>query len=478
MSENDDSYAATKDDEEKFYYAFGGLDYVKGVAEKWNADLSDGTNDSCDIENDVAAEEDVFSHHTALSDTLRSAVDFCLSQYQILLLLSSIESSLYLTYINNNIIKKLEKDGELVSEEGGAKIFRMDSALSDKIHEADKRGEVLRIGGQKIGPSVFLGMVASFDALIVDIVGKLIQANPTRYISGEKSISISDVVGAASIEEILKEFVSDELYKFSRESHEVQNSYVENKFAIKIKDAWKRYPDYIEVFERRNLIAHGESRFNSRYTENCEKAGHKGVASLLGEPVELRLKYQKQAIYLLSEYAILLSFVLWRKHASEKENDAFETLNEASYKLIQDGHYELADRILSFALSLKNAEVSEEVRKMMVVNRASAASGKDNIEAGKKILEAEDWSASSLQFQISVAALRGEMDKVIELMPTAQKMGFSVLNFRTWPVFRFIRDKDDFNDALEASYGERIKEKQEIVDQESIDDNVDDATLH
>ena len=179
---------------------------------------------------------------------------------------------------------------------------------------------------------------------------------------------------------------------------------------------------------------------------------------------------------MLSEYAILLSFVLWRKHASDKESEAFETVNEAAYKLTQDGHYILAERILEFALSLKNPSVSEETRKMMIVNHASAVAAKDDQERCAKLLDCQDWSGSALQFKLSVAALRGDIDAVIEIAPQAHKLGFELVNYRVWPVFRFIRDDDRFNDVLESLYGERLKEAEGVLQHDS--DKSDQDMLH
>lgn len=476
MADSDDAFfAATLEDEKKLYYALGSLEYVKLVSDKWTSEVEgeQGKNS----ESVGKREEDVFSHHSAFAETLKSAVNFCLSQYQILILLSSFESGIATVYIKNEILGKLEKDGEPVSSENGVKIYKIGPKLQSEVFENEKRAEVLKLGSEKIGPSVFLGMVASFDALIVDIVGKLIQQNPSRFVSNDKTIPISDIIEADSIDDIVKNFVADELFRFSRESHDFQNSYIEKQFSIKIRDSWKRYSAYIEVFERRNLVAHGEKKFNARYATICERVGHKGVQEQIGQPLKLSFAYQRQAIYLLSEYAILLSFVLWRKYAADKEDEAFETLNEAAYKLIQDGHYVLAERILDFALSLKNSDVREELQKMIVVNHASALGRTDNQEACAKALETRDWSGSALQFQLSVAALKKDIDTVIKLVPQARALGFDMISFRSWPVFRFIREDEKFNDALEAAYGERLKEAHSVVEHDDAA-AAGDTTLH
>ena len=380
------------------------------------------------------------------------------------MLLSSLGSALALSYVKVEIIEKIEGGGESVGDESGARIFRLDDSLGEEIYENDKKASVLRIGGEKIGPSVFLGMVASFDALIVDIVGRLIQQNPSRFTSSEKAIPVIDLLTADSLESIIQKFISEELFRFSRESHDAQTVYIEKQFGVTIRESWKRYHQFIEVFERRNLVAHGEPSFNERYAKICASVGFEGIDEHIGKKLDLKTSYQKQAIYILSEYAILMAFVLWRKHAPDREFEAFATLNEAAYKLTQNGHFKLAERILDFALSLKNVNVSEEVRKMMVVNHASAVGGRDGNSEVAAVLDKHDWSASALQYKLSVAALKQDVKLVTEIAPQAHKLGFSMTQYRTWPVFRFIRDDKEFNDTLAQLYGERLVEADRVVE--------------
>lgn len=476
MFGSEKSYVVAFEDGKKISYATGNENRVRMLAQKWN----DGNFDqSTDGETEEKVDE-TYSHHTALSESLEAATNFCLSQFQVIGLLSQIQSIFHEGFVRRSIIDRLNSSDVPVEEVGSCKIYEVNEALREEIVKADMRGNLIELGSKKIGPSVFLGMIASFDALIVEIVGKLIQLNPERYSGSDKVISIGDILAASSKDDIIQQFVADELYRFSRESHDGQNSYIERNFNIKIKGEWARYPDFIEIFERRNLIAHGESLFNQRYVSICQSSGHKGIESQVGLPVEVRFIYQMQALFILSEYAILLSFMLWRKHAPDKEEEAFETLNEAAFKLIQDEKYQLAERILAFALSLKNVKVKDECRKMMIVNRASAArSFKDGgKELCAKILNAEDWSATAFHFQISVAALRDEIDEVIRLLPLAAKMSFGLSQFRHWPVFRFIRDEEQFNAALEAEFGERISAVHETTELLVQSDSEVEGTVH
>ena len=477
MDVDDEFYVVTRDDEKSLSYATGNRERVLRIAAKWNK--GEGAEKEADEEEEAA--EETFSHHSALSETLKSAVNFCRSQFQVLVILSTLGEGLNQAFIKRNIFEKLESDHISIEEIDGCKIYRVSEETAEEISRSDERSSILELSGEKIAPSIFMGMIASFDALIVDVVGKLIRLDPTRYSSADKAIPVEQILSASSIDELVQSFIADELYRFSRESHEVQTAYIEKHFSIKIREKWKRWPDFIEVFERRNLVAHGERKFNNRYVSICSKAGHKGSEKVANQEVKIELPYQIQALNILSEYAILLCFSLWRKHASDKESQAFETLNEAAFTLIQDRHYVLAERILEFALTLKGTEVSEEIRKMMVVNLASACRSSHGEDKCREILENEDWSASAIHFQLSVAALKGDEARLVELIPKAKLLGFEMFSYRTWPVFRFVRDNDAINAALEAAYGERLSKPPKLIaegDPESSAEDVPEGTMH
>lgn len=479
MSEDKKRFAALRDNKKLFAYALGSKKHIDKVVNGWSSE--DGQEDISAA--DLTVDGQDFSHHSALSETLNQSVEFSLSQFQIILLLSALEIGISQGFVKATIFKPLEEEGTLVDEKNDYKIFEVTDELYEKLDANDEKSKIMRKGASKITPSVFMGMIATFDALIVDIVGKLIKLNPERYASADKAIPLDKIIGANSVDEIVQSFISDELFRFSRESHEVQTSYIEKNFSISIIDRWKRWPDFIEIFERRNLVAHGESKFNQRYAQICDKHGHKGSVDIVGTEIKIELEYLIQSLDVLCEYAILLSFSLWRKLVTEKEAEAFETLNEAAYKLIKSERFTLAQRILEFALSLKGTSVTEEIRKMMVVNRASASKSSQSAEVCNKILEDEDWSACSLEFKISVAALKEDVDGVSALVSSAKQSGFDISNFRLWPVFRFMRNSDKLNDEIEKHYGTRISKVAKLVtkeDQSGVIEHVEaeDDTVH
>jgi hypothetical protein len=62
-----------------------------------------------------------------------------------------------------------------------------------------------------------------------------------------------------------------------------------------------------------------------------------------------------------------------------------------------------------------------------------------------EIVEAEDWSAASLDFQLAVAVLRDDFDKGASLMKQIGTSGeVTKENYEDWPLFNKFRRTDKF----------------------------------
>ena len=305
--------------------------------------------------------------------------------------------------------------------------------------------------------AVLMSVIAAFESSLSDSIRVMLRERSDRYAAGEKTIRVADVLCKSSFDEVVQQIISEELYTFFRGSHADQVKFIDTNFGVGIRNSWKRYPDFIEIFERRNLVAHGETKFTQRYAQICLANDHKGSDKIVGKTIELTPKYLNQSLDILTEFNILLNFSFWRKERGKDEAELFSKLNGAAYDLIGEGRNRLAAYILEYALSLKNTAVTNETRLMMIVNQASAYRHMDNSDHCNKILDPEDWSASSPKFRISVAALRSDVDQVVSLMNAAFLAGeVQKESFVEWPVFSFVRGEFKFRSEFKKIFKEEL----------------------
>jgi hypothetical protein len=145
---------------------------------------------------------------------------------------------------------------------------------------------------------------------------------------------------------------------------------------------------------------------------------------------------------------------LWRKFAKDERERADDVLNQFCYSLIYERSYKIAEILLTFGTKTLKQHGSEKTRRMMIVNLANAIRLQKREPEAIALLDREDWSASGEEFQLCVAAVKGEIDRVVELM---KRMGASGSitreDYRNWPVFRGIRTNPKFGATFEAVFG-------------------------
>jgi hypothetical protein len=72
----------------------------------------------------------------------------------------------------------------------------------------------------------------------------------------------------------------------------------------------------------------------------------------------------------------------------------------------------------------------------------------------KKLLDGEDWSAVNDDFSISVAAVRNDVDGVVALLERIGPNGRpNAEDYRTWSVFRGMRNHPRFKAAFSKAFG-------------------------
>ncbi len=326
------------------------------------------------------------------------------------------------------------------------------------VNNKVKKFEHLKEGVESLPASILMGLVARFDANISGLVRFLLLSRKEKLSGSEKAIPVREVLAASSFEDLINDLVEDEIHSLMRGSHDEQIKYIEDNFSIKIRDDFDRWPDFIEIFERRNLAAHGEGIANNRYAKVCKRSSVPSNSCLnIGDPVILTDKYLIHATDTLLEFGILLIWWLWLKQIPSDGSDAYNAINDVTYDLILEKRHNLASRILNSTLKRKTANVSESVRRMMAINMANCYKKLKKDREFKEAISMFDWSASADHYKISVASLNQDYIQVCSLMSrVTDDASVGKFGFREWPVFDWVRDNDDVKSKFEEVFGEKM----------------------
>jgi hypothetical protein len=370
----------------------------------------------------------------------------------------------YLFY--QKLVEHAKSDLYLLEEDNNTSVYNIYNHNMQEIRRLLDEFALDKQGFDALPGATLLSLVATFDSYFSEVVKFFLAIHPERYTESAKPVTLKEVFAKKSLDEVINQVIDNEINQLMRGSHTDQVQFIELHLDVKITNHYERWPNFVEIFERRNLVAHGNLIVNETYILNCKSAKYRDIDKItVGEQLSLDSKYLHKATDVLSEFGILLVFVLWRKHIKDSGEDAFEYINQTSYELIRVKRPRVAQRLLDFALYKQRRDCSDFTARMMLMNLANSYKKQENDDKCNEVISSIDGTASGDNFQICIASLRGDVDKVVALMPGLavrkgpRAGGISANSFRAWPIFDWVRDDPRVNETFEHVYGEPMRNK-------------------
>ena len=359
--------------------------------------------------------------------------------------------------INYEIYKNANRHLEMVDKDQQFEIYGITEDQYPSLRTQIRRLREIDRGVTVLPGAILLSLVATFDSFIADTLRIMLRNKSKRVIEPSKTISVKEVMEMSSFDDVITKIIDDEVEELMRGSHDKQIKYIENKLNIDIRNHYDEWGEFMEIFERRNLIAHGNYIVNSHYVRNCNEHGFQVDEGKCGERLSLDERYLRRSSDRLLEFGLSLIFVLWLKHFKGSRETAYGNLNDLTYELIKYGQARVAVRLLDLALFKQTPNASDEIKRMMTVNLANAYKKLKNDKRAQEVITGVDWSAAREDFQICVAAVKGDIERVVELMPkVAQGDLLKKSDFREWPVFDWAREEETVREKFQEIYGEPI----------------------
>lgn len=299
-----------------------------------------------------------------------------------------------------------------------------------------------------------LTLFAIFDAYIGDLIAALYRRKPTLFNAINRQMTISEMVSYTNIDDIKEIILESEIDTLRRKGYVELFEDLEKRFSINLRK-FDNWPSFVEISQRRNVVAHCDAITTHQYVKICRQEGFAfDPEPVIGKPLTIEPDYFTIACSILTEVAVKLGQTLWRKVIPDEIEEADDHLISVLYDFLERCEWPYAITAGSFALSLPK-HFNEVKRTIMLVNYAIAAkfSGQDSLATD--LLNSKDWSALSLDFRLAEAVLREDFEKASALMISIGKRGQFVTEeaYHVWPLFNQFRMSNQFVTAYESVYG-------------------------
>lgn len=352
--------------------------------------------------------------------------------------------------------RTVEKHALETTLDGDWKIYKVPAVLQSSIVRSFNKSRLTSDAIEIFPQLMLLGLVSQFDAYTGKLLRVAISYRPDIVSKSQKTFPAHEVLQYPDIDTFKNAVIDKEVETFLRKSHDEQFDWLSSTFNIKTRDRLDSWPEFVEACERRNLFAHSNGIVSEQYRIKC-LAAEAEVKQERGDVLDVGPKYLRRKVGVFLEIGIKIAQVISRKinDSDDNINRMDSLLNSISYELILHQHYEEAKKLLDFGCEVLKKHPDATLQNMMIVNRANAYKLSGKLDQAKKIVDAVDWSPFDPSFRISVAAVRDDVDEVVEIMPQlVGRKDFPMTSYRDWPVFTTIREHELFTSAFERLYGQ------------------------
>jgi hypothetical protein len=334
--------------------------------------------------------------------------------------------------------------------------FRVQPAGQELFRKAIEELRQNQLAKRLVSQSLLFSLLSQHDYFVGDILRCIYVRRPDILRLDDKEIKFSDLLIYGSVDALRGSLVDAEIETFLRKSHAEQFGYVESKFGIQLTKGLAIWPDFIEITERRNLIAHADGRVSRQYLNVCSKHGVQISDIKVGDVLEVSSDYFSKAYECLLELGYTLGQVLWRKVFPEEHESADTLLISTTLKLIEDGRYALAARILKeFLFHIPSKQRRSADRMVMLINLAQSYKWLGQQIECDGILNGLDLTAAGPLYQFSVVALQEDYTEACRLFRVCVNGSFiKKEHLRAWPVFREFRKAGVFLSEYKCLFGE------------------------
>lgn len=270
--------------------------------------------------------------------------------------------------------------------------------------------------------------------------------------SSGKTISVEEVLRASSIQEIKERIISKESESFTRGNLREKMDMFNQRFSVDCKRFLTELDLYRELFEIRNCIVHNDAIPSDLYNREFKQMPNRiGCISSDDGRFVISPNFFSESIEKLSTMLMLtILTLLYKIFNSEKEMGQIDGfLNERAVQLISNQLEVCAIPILETRLDGSPKFLSDQHFKMCTINLAQSYKWSGQEDKCKQLIKKIDWSSTSIEYKICVAALSEDYDFVFESLETFGKhIGIDKIGFEEWPIFKKLREDIRFYDKI------------------------------
>ena len=300
--------------------------------------------------------------------------------------------------------------------------------------------------------SSLLALVSEYENFMSEMLRTLVRLKPNTLISDDETVTVRSLEQFASYDEFMEDLVDSKVTDLIQaNSHFKLIRWIEEKFGVNLTSDKQMIGEFVEVFQRRHLLAHAGGVVNRKYLKVCTEHGctEKTLPSL-DERINVDRRYLRRATARVFMMGYFTLHILWQKVLPKQRDDSVRAILGASHDFLERDLTKMCERLCDFVLN-SSKPVSARDTAYLAINKAQSylfdpeAEEAHRLQRVEGVLRKYDWTMADAIVELALCCLRRDFSSLDSKVQRAVASGLTRHDAMTWSIFREVRQQEAFS---------------------------------
>lgn len=327
---------------------------------------------------------------------------------------------------------KENKDGKGFS----VKISNSNNEISKHIENAQKNKEHIEL----LYTNSLISALSSVEWFFSQLLHFYYDKHPESAGVQKRTMTLTELKTFGTIEDAEKYLIDVKIDEILRGNFESWINLLKSELSLGLGYLKDIKEELIEVYQRRNLFVHNGGIVNSIYLSKVSENQRKDIS--LNDKLSVDKSYLDNVICKLQKAFILIGAELWKKLNPEDTNRG-EILGEIVYENLIHSRWDICKGLCFF--SLRDAQINPVDKVIAQINYWLCKKEMDDYKSIEKDINKADFSDKKEIFQLGLFALRGETEKILNILPIVLETNqTNIERLEEFPILKEFRETEEY----------------------------------
>jgi len=337
-------------------------------------------------------------------------------------------------------IPEIEIEREEGDENGkgkiSVKISHSNSEISKHLENVKKNREHIEL----LYRNSLISALSSVEWFFSELLHFFYDKHPESAGIQKRTMTLTELKSFGGIEDAEKYLIDVKIDEILRGNFESWINLLKSELSLGLGYLNEIMDELIEVYQRRNLFVHNGGIVNSIYLAKVSEKQRKGIS--LNDKLTVDKGYLDNVISKLQKAFILIGAELWKK-LSPEDTERGDILGDLVYENLLHSRWDICEGLCYF--SLKDAQINPVDKVIAQINYWLCKKEKGDYKSIEKEVKKADFSDKKEIFQLGLFALKGETDKILEILPIILETNqTNIERLEEFPLLREFRQTEEY----------------------------------